>query len=93
MQTCFSEPEYAAEKSKCAQPISDCARSSNSMDVYYQVNRQEKSDRKLKLTQSIIHPDNLLMTSLKAVSQNKALLNAHPRVVWRMSIVAWRISS
>ena len=93
MQTCFSEPEYAAEKSKRAQPISDCDRSSNSVDVYCQVNCQEKSDRKLKLTPSIIHPDNLLMTSLKAVSHNKALLNAHPRVVWRMSIVAWRIIS
>lgn len=93
MQTCFSEPEYAAERSKRARPISDCARSSNSVNMYCQVNRQEKSDRKLKLTQSIIHPDNLPMTSLTAVSQNKALLNAHPRVVWRMSIVAWRISS
>lgn len=93
MQTCFSEPEYAAERNKHTQPISDCARSNNSVDIYCQVNRLEKSDRKLKLTQSIIHPDNLLMPSLKAVSHNKALLNAHPRVVWRMSIVAWRISS
>lgn len=93
MQTCFSEPKYAAERNKRAQPIPDCAKSSNSANVYCQDNRQEKSDRKLKLTQSIIHPDNLLMTSLKAVSHNKALLNAHPRVVWRMSIVAWRISS
>lgn len=93
MQTCFSEPGYTAERSKHAQPIPDCARSNHSVDVYCQVNRQEKSDRKLKLTQSIIHPDNPLMTSLKAVSHNKAQLNAHPRVVWRMSIVAWRISS
>lgn len=93
MRTCFSEPEYATERSKRARPISDCERSSNSVDVYCQVNRQEESDRKLKLTQSIIHPDNLLMTSLKAISHNNALLNAHPRVVWRMRIVAWRISS
>ena len=93
MQTCFSEPEYSAKISKYAQSIPDSARSSNSMNVHDQVNRQEKSDKKLKLTQSVIRPDNLPMTSLTAVSQNKALLNAHPRVVWRMSIMAWRISS
>ena len=84
MQTCFSEPEYAAEGSKRTQPISDCDRSSNSVDVYCQVNRQGKSDRKLKLTPSIIHPDNLRMISFKAVSHNEALPSAHPRVVWHI---------